>query len=116
MDAKAKPSLSYLTGPEQRMLMELCYLDSVGEAEALRRSIRLAFFARMVPDEVLLHSLGPSQPVEHDPDGWRPTGEVRVSLRGELVAEREHFDGSMRWVAATPSEIEAYFERADRRR
>jgi len=98
------------------MLSELCHLDNVSESEALRRAIRLAFFCRVVPDEVILQTVGTTPPVAHDPDGWRATGEVRVSVRGELVSERVHPDGSTRWVPATQEEIELYFNRSSRRR
>lgn len=116
MSSRSRPSAPLnLTEPEQRMLGELCHLDNVSESEALRRAIRLAFFCRVVPDEVVLQTVGPNPPVDHDPNGWRPTGEVRVSVRGELVSERVHPDGSTRWVPATQDEIERYFDRGRRR-
>jgi hypothetical protein len=116
MAQRAKsPSLN-LSPPEQRMLQELCQIDSVGEAEAVRRAVRLAFFCRLVPDEVLLQTLQPNPPSEYDASVWHPTGEVRVSVRGELVAERLHPDGTTRWVPATPAEVQTYFDRPNKRR
>lgn len=98
-----------LAEPERRMLASLCQLDGVEAPEALRRAVRVAFFARVVTEEVVAGMLGPQ-----DPDavaGWEPTGEVRVSVRGDLVAERRNRDGATKWVPASEEEIDAYFTR-----
>lgn len=96
-----------LPTPEQRMLSTLARLDHVDAREALRRAVRLAFFARTLPDALLQAVLGEDEP---DPD-WKATGEIRVSEHGELVAERRSPDGASKWVPATSEEIEAYFDR-----
>ena len=93
-----------LAPAEERMLRALCDLDTVGPDEALRRALRLAFFARLVPDTVLDDLLG-----ERDPDAdWQPTGEVRVDERGRLVAGRRSREGAEKWVPATAAEVEAW--------
>jgi len=96
-----------LPSPEQRMLASLARLDQVDAAEALRRAVRLAFFARTVPEALVQAVLG-----EGEPDaGWSATGEIRVSEHGDLVAERRTQDGASKWVPATQAEIDAYFSR-----
>jgi hypothetical protein len=92
------------------MLASLSSLDTVDESEALRRAVRLAFFARTVPDDILRQMMGDSDPE----GGWRATGEVRVSVRGDLVAERKNDEGATKWVAATPEEVQRYFARPRR--
>lgn len=98
-----------LPSPEQRMLATLARLDHVDATEALRRAVRLAFFARTVPDALLQAVLG-----EGEPDaaaGWSPTGELRVSEQGGMVAERINSEGARKWVPATAEEVDAYFAR-----
>jgi hypothetical protein len=99
-----------LNDTERRMLATLSRLDTVDENEALRRAIRLAFFARTVPDDLMQQMMGDSDPEA----SWRPTGEVRVSVRGDLVAERINDDGATKWVPATAEEIDEYFARPRR--
>ena len=102
-------TLDGLAATELRMLTSLCRLDGVDETEALRRAVRLAFFARIVPDAVVQQVLGHDDPDETG--GWRATGEVRVSTRGDLVAERVNEEGASKWVPASEAEIDAYFAR-----
>ena len=101
-----------LPSPEQRMLAALARLDQVDDREALRRAVRLAFFARTVPDALIQAVLG-----EGEPDsGWSATGEIRVSEHGDLVSERRNGEGASKWVPATQGEIDAYFDRPRARR
>ncbi|MFK7931578.1 MAG: hypothetical protein AB8H79_25585 [Myxococcota bacterium] len=106
------PTSVSLPSPEERMLSALARLDSVGPTEALRRAVRLAFFARTVPDALVQQVLGTGEPDE----GWRPTGDVRVSEHGDLVVERVNSEGAHKWVPATEDEVQAYFARASQRR
>lgn len=106
------PQSATLPTPEQRMLAALARLDSVNAGEALRRAVRLAFFARTVPDALIQQVLGEGEPEEN----WQPTGDVRVSEHGDLVVERVNGEGARKWVPATADEVEAYFARTSQRR
>ena len=95
------------------MLEELCRLDGVDEKEALRRAVRLAWFARTVPREVVDEVLSPRSSLEDT--AWMPTGEVRVNQHGRFVAERISQDGATKWVLADDAEVDAFHSRAGQR-
>lgn len=116
MPHRGKPVTVILTSTEQRMLQDLAQHDHVHDSEALRRALRLAYFCRLVPEDALMRAVHPPAEGPPEPTEWRTTGEVRVSVRGELVAERMLPDGTTQWVPASPEEVAAYLDRTASRR